>query len=91
MLAGFYGVIDGLGAKAWSWPLKVAGMNSIALYVMSQLLKNWTGDSLQRHFGAGLFNALGENCAPLVKANLILLCFWLFVWWLYRQRIFFRI
>ena len=91
MLAGFYGVIDGLGMKAWSWPLKVAGMNSIALYVMSQLLKGWTGDALQRHFGAGLFNILGPDYAPLVKANLILLCFWLFVWWLYRQRIFFRI
>jgi len=91
MLAGFYGAIDGLGAKAWSWPLKVAGMNSIALYVLSQLLKNWTGDSLQRHFGAGLFNLLGEAYAPLLRANLILLCFWLFVWWLYRQRIFLRI
>ena len=91
MLAGFYGVIDVLGAKAWSWPLKVAGMNSISLYVLSQLLKNWTGDSLQRHFGAGLFNLLGESYAPLLRANLILLCFWLFVWWLYRQRIFFRI
>lgn len=91
MLAGFYGVIDGLGWKAWSWPLKVAGMNSIALYVMAQLLKGWTGDSLQRHFGAGLFNLCGEAYAPLVKANLVLLCFWLFVWWLYRQRIFFRI
>ena len=91
MLAGCYGVIDGLGAKAWSWPLKVAGMNSIALYVLSQLLKNWTGDSLQRHFGVGLFNLLGETYAPLLRANWILLCFWLFVWWLYRQRIFFRI
>ena len=91
MLAGFYGVIDGLGVKAWSWPLKIAGMNSIALYVLSQLLKNWTGDSLQRHFGAGLFNLLGETYTPLLRANLILLCFWLFVWWLYRQRIFFRI
>ena len=91
MLATFYGVIDGLGVKAWAWPLKVAGMNSIALYVMSQLLKGWTGDALQRHFGAGLFNLLGENYAPLLKANLILLCFWLFVWWLYRQKIFFRL
>lgn len=91
MLSGFYAVIDVLGLKSWSWPLKVAGMNSIALYVMSQLLKNWTGDSLQRHFGAGLFNLLGETYAPLLRANLILLCFWLFVWWLYRQRIFFRI
>ena len=38
-----------------------------------------------------LFNLLGEAYAPLLRANLTLLCFWLFVWWLYRQRIFFRI
>lgn len=91
MLAGFYGVIDVCGWKAWSWPLKVAGMNSIALYVMAQLLKPWTADALQRHFGTDLFSMLGDSHAPLVKANLVLLCFWLFVWWLYRQRIFFRI
>ena len=91
MLSGFYAVIDVVGLKRWAFPLTVAGMNSIALYVMSQLLRNWTADSLQRHFGQNLFQICGTSYEPLVKANLVLLAFWLFVWWLYRQRIFFRI
>jgi len=91
MLAAFYGIIDWVGWKAWAFPLTVAGMNSIALYLMSQLLKNWTGEILQRHFAQNLFNIFGESYAPLLRANLILLMFWLFVWWLYRQRIFLRI
>jgi heparan-alpha-glucosaminide N-acetyltransferase len=91
MLAAFYGVIDVAGCRAIAFPLTVAGMNSIALYVMSQLLKNSTADALERHFGAGLFTIFGDHYIPLMKANLVLLVFWLFVWWLYRQRIFFRI
>ncbi|MBS0202460.1 MAG: hypothetical protein JSS49_06130 [Planctomycetes bacterium] len=91
MLALFYGIIDVAGCRWWAYPFVVAGMNSIALYVMSQLLRNWTADSLQRHFGADLFKLLGENYEPILKANLVLLTFWLFVWWLYRQKIFVRI
>lgn len=91
MLAGFYGVIDIAGWRAIALPLTVAGMNSIALYVMSQLLRNSTADALERHFGSGLFKIFGDHYIPLVKANLVLLVFWLFVFWLYRQRIFFRI
>ena len=91
MLSAFYGVIDVAGWRGWAFPLTVAGMNSIALYVMSQLLKNWTAETLQRHLGQELFKILGDPSVPLVKANLVLLVFWLFVWWLYRQRIFFRI
>jgi len=91
MLAAFYAIIDVAGWRAWSFPLLVAGMNSIALYVMSQLLKDWTATNLTRHLGSDLFKILGDPYVPLVKANLILLSFWLFVFWLYRQRIFFRI
>lgn len=91
MLSTFYAVIDVAGVKGWAFPLIVAGMNSIALYVMSQLLRNWTADAILRHFGQNLFQVFGTALEPLVKANLVLLAFWLFVWWLYRQRIFFRI
>ena len=66
-------------------------MNSIALYLLSQLLGNGTGDTLQRHLGQDLFKIFGDPYVPLVKENIVLLAYWLFVWWLYRQRIFFRI
>lgn len=91
MLATFYWAIDLCGWRTIAFPLTVAGMNSIALYIMSQLLRNSTADALERHFGAGVFKFMGDAYIPLLKANLVLLVFWLFVWWLYRQRIFFRI
>lgn len=91
MLSGFFGIIDGLGWKAWSFPLIVAGMNSMVLYMSGQLLRGWTSALLKRHINENLFNVLGEKLAPVVEANLVLLSFWLFVYWLYRQRIFVRI
>lgn len=91
MLSGFYGVIDVLGWKSWAFPLVVAGMNSMVLYLSGQLLRGWTSELLKRHINEHLFNVFGSQYAPIVEANLVLLCFWLFVYWLYRQRIFVRI
>jgi predicted acyltransferase len=80
MLATFYWAIDVLGWRTIAFPLTVAGMNSIALYIMSQLMRNSTADALERHFGSGVFKVFGDAYVPLVKANLVLLVFWLFVW-----------
>ncbi len=91
LLAGFYGVIDGLGLRAWAFPLRVAGMNSIALYVMGQLNRRWTLDSLRCHFGEGWPTWFGAEYQPIVESCAVLLAFWLFVYWLYRQRIFLKI
>src|SRR5207244_10142528 len=41
MLAAFYWMIDIRQWKRWSWPLMIVGMNSIAMYVMAQLIKPW--------------------------------------------------
>lgn len=49
MLAAFYWVIDVRGWRRWSWPLVVVGMNSITMYVMSQLMRAWTKGSLKTH------------------------------------------
>lgn len=91
MLSGFYGVIDVWGWKSWAFPLVVAGMNSMVLYLSGQLLRGWTADLLKRHLNENLFQIFGINYAPIVEATMVLLCFWLFVYWLYRQRIFVRI
>lgn len=104
LLAGFYGIIDGLGWKAWSFPLVVAGMNSIALYLMGQQLRGWVckmaisegkppefSGQLVTHFGAKWPLFMGEAWAPTVVACGVLLAFWLTTYWLYRQRIFFKI
>jgi heparan-alpha-glucosaminide N-acetyltransferase len=91
MLTGFYAVIDGLGWRSWAFPLVVAGMNSMVLYLLSQLLRGYTLESLQRHLGQWWLTAFGEQYEPLVGSLAVLLCFWLFVFWLYRQKAFLRL
>jgi len=88
LLAAFYWVIDILGFKKWAQFLIVVGMNSIAIYLMSQLLRPWVRDTLKTHFGAGIFDGI---YGPMVQACLTLLVFWLACLWMYRQKIFIRI
>lgn len=39
MLAAFYGIVEGLGFKMWTFPFVVVGMNSIATYVIDQMFR----------------------------------------------------
>jgi len=107
MLAAFYAVIDVLGWRWWSFPLVVVGMNSIVMYMMSQMLKPWTTSTLKTHFSlpyqhvAEWANArwnwtLPEvlftgTYGPIMDRCSVLFVFWLVCFWLYRQRIFVRI
>lgn len=98
VLALFYAAIDlwnrSFLSRAASWfafPLVVFGANSILVYMMGQLVWGWTRDTLQIHLGADYALAFGEAYAPIVEASGVVLAFWLFCFWLYRQRVFLRI
>jgi heparan-alpha-glucosaminide N-acetyltransferase len=94
MLAGFYALIDVGGLRGLAWPLVVVGMNSIVMYVMSQLLKPWLTATLERHFGKDLFTGYGhipQVYSPAVQMVAVLIVLWLICVWLYRQKIFVRI
>jgi heparan-alpha-glucosaminide N-acetyltransferase len=88
MLAIFYWIMDVQGWKAWAFPLKVVGMNSIAMYCMAQLLKPSISKTLKIHGGQDLFatdaSKVGEYAAQLCVM-------WLICLWLYRQKIFVKI
>jgi predicted acyltransferase len=103
MLAGFYGVIDVLGWKKWAFPFTVVGMNSIAMYVMAQLLPGWIRRQIQIHVGT-LFGWLHDRVglplsrevfagsyAPLLWSLAVLLVLWLATYWMYRRKLFLRI
>jgi heparan-alpha-glucosaminide N-acetyltransferase len=47
ILGMFYWVIDIKGFQRWAFFLKIVGMNSIAFYCMSQLIKGWGGRMLK--------------------------------------------
>ena len=105
-LAAFYFVIDVLRIRFWTWPLVVVGMNSIAVYVMFQTIRKWTGRMLEIHLGDDYLPAwvmhrfspqyqemLGPDgpYGPVVAASMIMLVFWLICLWLYRNKYFIRV
>jgi heparan-alpha-glucosaminide N-acetyltransferase len=91
LLAFFYGVVDLRGWRRWAFPFVVAGMNSIALYCMSMLLKPWIRERLKIHLGRDVFDTFGRSFAPMMEAAWILVLLWLAAWWMYRRKIFLRI
>jgi predicted acyltransferase len=90
-LAGFYAVIDVIGFRRWAFPLVLVGMNSIAMYLMGQLLKPWTAKMLKTHGGDAVFLWAGPLYQPLLQATLTGLVFWVICLWMYRQKFFVRI
>jgi heparan-alpha-glucosaminide N-acetyltransferase len=88
MLAAFYAVIDIAEFRRWSFPLAVVGMNSIAIYLMAQLMKPFVASTLRTHFGPEIFSG---PYGPLSRAASTLLVFWLICFWMYRQKIFVKI
>jgi predicted acyltransferase len=92
-----YWLIDIKGYRRWAKPFEIFGMNAIALYVLADLLANLfelikvRGDSI----GGGIYNFFAAFLSP-TNASLafaivfVLICF-VFMWLLYRRRIFIKI
>lgn len=101
MLAVFYFLIDVCRLRILGWPLAVVGVNSILVYMMAQLSKNWIGRTLDIHLGAdaaqtclvrlGAEAAQAGMYAPIVERVMIVSVIWLICLWLYRQKIFIRV
>ena len=88
LLAVSYGLIDVAGFRRWAFPMTVVGVNSIAFYMMSQLMKPFVAGQLQIHLGRDIF---AGDYGPTVRSASVLLVFWLIAYGMYRQRIFVRI
>src|SRR5690606_30324200 len=99
LLAFFFLIIDGFGIKFWAFPFVVVGMNSIAIYMMAQLMKPWVWNTLTIHFGylvTGLQELLNRHLidprfTPMVRPISVLIVLWLICFWMYRRKIFIRI
>ena len=86
LLALFYWVIDVQGHKKWTFFLVVIGMNAITIWVGQRLIDfEFTAHALflgvSRHLGI---------VAPVFLALSVLTIKWLFLWFLYRQKIFLK-
>ena len=91
LLALFYAVIDWANFKAWSFPLVVIGVNSIAAYCIAHLFSDFIGKNLKTHLGQNFFACFGPAYEPFLHGAAVLLGFWLILFWMYRRKIFLRI
>ncbi len=87
LLALFYWIIDVRGCKRWAFFFTVIGLNSITIYVLRSQFDFGTVANI---FIRGFIDHTGA-CKPLVWDASILLIEWLFLWFLYRQKIFLKV
>jgi len=87
LLALFYAAIDGMGWKSWAFFWIVIGMNAITIYVAQRIIGF---EQIARFFLNGLATHWSEY-RNLILASGTLLAKWLFLWFLYRHRIFLRL
>ena len=91
ILAAFSWILDARGYRKWAYPLIVIGTNSIAAYLIAELLDGFTEASFRVHLGPHAFAVLGNALEPLLRGAAVLLTYWLILLWMYRRKIFLRI
>jgi heparan-alpha-glucosaminide N-acetyltransferase len=84
-LALLYWIVDVQGARRWTFPFIVVGMNSLLMYLLAALTTGWLRRSLHALAGSSLFE---WTYGPIIEWLSILLIFWLICLWLYRRRVF---
>lgn len=89
-LAAFCWIIEVKGWRKWAFPLRVIGMNSIAAYLIAELLQGYFLRGL-RVLGSGPFQIFGAGTEPLLRGMLVLLVYWLMLLVMYRRKWFLRI
>ena len=86
LFALFYWVIDVQGFKKWTFFLVVIGMNAITIWVGQRLIDfEFTAHALFLGFSKYL-----GLIAPIFIAFSILMIKWLFLWFLYKRKIFLK-
>jgi len=88
LLSFFYGVMDVLGYKKWAFFFLVIGMNPITIYMVHHLLS--LGSGLDHVAGETLFSFLRDGRRLAVEL-LDMAVKWLFLYVLYRKKLFLRV
>ena len=98
MLSACYLVFDILPFRILAFPLVVVGTNSILTYMMGQTISGWMRESVVKvHLSGFLEYVFGPKAldplwyGTITLPTTVFLLYWLFLLWLYRQKIFLRI
>lgn len=84
----FYLIIDIWKFQKWAFFFVVVGMNSLTIYMIYRFV-NFRYTS--RLLFEGLYKPLGENWMPVMESLGALGLVWLFLYFLYRKKIFFKV
>lgn len=83
----FYWIMDVRGRRKWAFPFVVIGMNAIIIYVVQS---QFDFRVVANIFVRGLVRQAGAF-EPLVSALSVVAATWLFLYFLYRQKIFLKV
>ncbi|MCE5331976.1 MAG: DUF5009 domain-containing protein [Bacteroidales bacterium] len=88
LLSLFFYIIDVKGFVKWTFFFRVIGMNSIVIY-MAQPIVNFYG--IADFFLGGLAAKFSPEYSSLLLSIGYVAACWLFLWFLYRQKIFIKV
>ena len=91
LLAWFYAIIDVMEYRKWAFFWVVIGMNAITIYIAQRFINF---DFMARFFLTGVAQASDHWIPGLGKVCLTtgtLAAEWLFLWYLFKQRLFLRV
>ncbi len=88
MMALFYYLIDVKGWQKWTLVFRVVGMNSITIYLAQRII-SFSG--INKFFFGGLAGLFSEQVGEVIlDAGFVLVC-WLFLYFLYKKKVFLKI
>ena len=90
-LAAFSWIIDVKAHRRIAFPLVVVGINSMAAYLIAELLRGFVESSFRINLGSSALNIFGTALEPLTLGVLTLGFYWLILFWMFRNKIFVRI
>lgn len=91
ILAVLYTLIDWWGWRRWAFPLLVIGMNSIAAYVLTEVLREPLRDLFKAHIGLLTMKFVGATEQPVLSGALVLAILWMVLLHMYRRGIFLKV
>jgi len=89
LLGVFYLIIDVWGFRKWAFFFVVIGMNPITIYLVQNRIIMFT--SMRDFFFTGLINISPDTIQSLVSAIGYVACVWVFLYILYRKKIFLKV
>jgi len=92
LMSLFYYVIDVLGYKSWAFFFKVIGMNSILIYMSGHFISwHYTTEGFFKWLIQWIIQLAGEPWGAVMLAACVLLVKWLFLYFLYKKKVFLRV